>query len=58
VGAQFLKDVDGILNYNNSGMIVSVNLTFWGRIFFFQILAHPVFKNVSNTETKQGSIMK
>ena len=34
-----------------------LNLTFWRRTFF-QILAHSVFKNVSNTETKQGSITK
>jgi len=34
-----------------------INL-FWRRNYFFLILAHPVYKNVNNTGSKQVRIMK
>jgi hypothetical protein len=49
-----------LLKYSKSSESSCVYLPFnpLATEFFFQILAHPVFKNVNNTGTKQGSIMK
>jgi hypothetical protein len=35
-----------------------LTLWHWNFVFYFFILANPVCKNVTNTETKKGSIMK
>ena len=39
------------------GFLDLPTLTFWRRIFFSNV-STPCILNVSNTETKQGSIMK